>query len=91
MQKLEEKRLSHEVAADSTAKVPVSVIIPVRNEAANLPRCLEALREMGCPLGQGFLYAPAVSSHTAEALLAGGVSRPASGSFIDRREDLSLR
>lgn len=47
MQKLEEKRLSHEVAADSTAKVPVSVIIPVRNEAANLPRCLEALREMG--------------------------------------------
>jgi len=47
MQKLEEKRPSHEVAADSTAKVAVSVIIPVRNEAANLPRCLEALREMG--------------------------------------------
>lgn len=27
--------------------LPVSVIIPVRNEARNLPRCLEALREVG--------------------------------------------
>ena len=47
MQKLEEKRQSHEVAAGSTAKVPVSVIIPVRNEGGNLPRCLDALRDMG--------------------------------------------
>ena len=28
-------------------KLPVSVIIPVRNEAKNLPRCLQALREVG--------------------------------------------
>ena len=27
--------------------LPLSVIIPVRNEAHNLPRCLEALREVG--------------------------------------------
>jgi glycosyltransferase involved in cell wall biosynthesis len=29
------------------AKLPVSVIIPVRNEAHNLPRCLRALGDMG--------------------------------------------
>ncbi len=28
-------------------RVPVSVIVPVRNEAHNLPRCLEALRDAG--------------------------------------------
>jgi glycosyltransferase involved in cell wall biosynthesis len=31
----------------STVKLPVSVIIPVRNEAKNLPRCLQALRDVG--------------------------------------------
>jgi glycosyltransferase involved in cell wall biosynthesis len=31
----------------STARLPVSVIIPVRNEAHNLRRCLEALRSLG--------------------------------------------
>jgi glycosyltransferase involved in cell wall biosynthesis len=29
------------------SKLPVSVIIPVRNEAKNLPRCLQALRDVG--------------------------------------------
>jgi glycosyltransferase involved in cell wall biosynthesis len=31
----------------STVKLPVSVIIPVRNEAKNLPHCLQALRDVG--------------------------------------------
>jgi glycosyltransferase involved in cell wall biosynthesis len=29
------------------ARLPVSVIIAARNEAHNLPRCLEALRDLG--------------------------------------------
>jgi glycosyltransferase involved in cell wall biosynthesis len=33
--------------AVSTAKLPVTVIVPVRNEARNLPRCLNALGQMG--------------------------------------------
>ena len=31
----------------NTGFLPVSVIIPVRNEAHNLPRCLDALRQVG--------------------------------------------
>jgi glycosyltransferase involved in cell wall biosynthesis len=33
--------------AKSIACVPVSVIVPVRNEAGNLPRCLQSLRNFG--------------------------------------------
>jgi glycosyltransferase involved in cell wall biosynthesis len=32
---------------DSTVTLPITVIIPVRNEARNLPRCLESLRGTG--------------------------------------------
>ena len=45
MQKLEEAR-AIQVAAPP-ASLPVSVIVPVRNEASNLPRCLESLRGVG--------------------------------------------
>jgi glycosyltransferase involved in cell wall biosynthesis len=34
-------------SAVSTGKLPVSVIVAVRNEEKNLPRCLEALRDAG--------------------------------------------
>ena len=45
MQKLEEsKQIKPAVPA---AKSPVSVIVPVRNEAHNLARCLESLRDAG--------------------------------------------
>jgi glycosyltransferase involved in cell wall biosynthesis len=45
MQTLEEpKSLS---SAAFALSLPVSVIIPARNEAKNLPRCLESLREVG--------------------------------------------
>jgi len=45
MQKVEEQ---HKGAVDSArGRLPVSVIIPVRNEAKNLPRCLDALKEVG--------------------------------------------
>jgi glycosyltransferase involved in cell wall biosynthesis len=37
--------VSHSVAAPHV--LPVTVIIPVRNEARNLPRCLESLRDVG--------------------------------------------
>jgi glycosyltransferase involved in cell wall biosynthesis len=33
--------------SSSAAKLPVSVIVAVRNEEKNLPRCLKALREVG--------------------------------------------
>ena len=36
--------LSQTQPIPSTAKVPVSVVIPAKNEAANLPRCLDHLR-----------------------------------------------
>ncbi len=45
MQKLEEAR-AIQVAAPPVS-LPVSVIVPVRNEASNLPRCLESLRGVG--------------------------------------------
>ncbi len=45
MQKLEEAR-AIQVAAP-LASLPVSVIVPARNEASNLPRCLESLRGVG--------------------------------------------
>jgi glycosyltransferase involved in cell wall biosynthesis len=44
MQKVEETIESH--AARATARLPVSVIVAARNEEKNLPRCLEALREV---------------------------------------------
>ena len=34
-------------STDSTVTLPISVIIPVRNEGRNLPRCLESLRDGG--------------------------------------------
>ena len=45
MEKVEEVRKLANAAA--AGKLPVSVIIPVRNEAKNLPRCLQALRDVG--------------------------------------------
>src|SRR5579864_1200232 len=45
MQILEEPRLLR--AAAHAVSLPVSVIIPVRNEERNLARCLEALRGAG--------------------------------------------
>jgi glycosyltransferase involved in cell wall biosynthesis len=45
MQKLEEAR-AIQVEAPPVS-LPVSVIVPVRNEAINLPRCLESLRGVG--------------------------------------------
>jgi len=45
MQKVVEVRSS--VSAPSADVIPVSVIIAARNEANNLPRCLQALRNFG--------------------------------------------
>jgi glycosyltransferase involved in cell wall biosynthesis len=45
MEKVEE---THNVAGTlSTGKLPVSVIVATRNEAKNLPRCLQALKDVG--------------------------------------------
>jgi glycosyltransferase involved in cell wall biosynthesis len=45
MEKVEEVRKV--VSAVSASRLPVSVIIAVRNEAKNLPRCLQALGDVG--------------------------------------------
>jgi glycosyltransferase involved in cell wall biosynthesis len=45
MQKLAELELAPEACV--TAPLQISVIVAVRNEARNLPRCLESLREVG--------------------------------------------
>jgi len=45
MEKIEE--VQNSVSSAPAGKLPVSVIIPVRNEAKNLPRCLQALRGVG--------------------------------------------
>jgi glycosyltransferase involved in cell wall biosynthesis len=45
MEKLEE--VAQLRSRSSAALLPVSAIVPVRNEAHNLPRCLESLREVG--------------------------------------------
>src|SRR5580692_10320735 len=45
MEKVEEVRKP--ASAVLTGKLPVSVIIPVRNESKNLQRCLQALRDVG--------------------------------------------
>lgn len=45
MQKVEE--IAGFESAPSSAKLPISVIVAARNEQKNLPRCLEALRNVG--------------------------------------------
>jgi len=45
MEKVKEVR--KRASAVSTGKLPVSVIVAVRNEAKNLPRCLQALGDVG--------------------------------------------
>ena len=45
MEKLAEVRERQAVSAGGI--IPVSVLVPVRNEARNLPRCLNSLRQFG--------------------------------------------
>jgi glycosyltransferase involved in cell wall biosynthesis len=44
---LELKSAPMQDASMASGRLPISVIIPVRNEARNLPRCLEALQDFG--------------------------------------------
>jgi glycosyltransferase involved in cell wall biosynthesis len=46
-QKIESMGTRAEAAASSVSTIPVCAIIAVRNEAKNLPRCLQALRDVG--------------------------------------------
>jgi len=39
--------ITRSAEAAHSVKLPISVIIPVRNEARNLPRCLDALNNVG--------------------------------------------
>jgi glycosyltransferase involved in cell wall biosynthesis len=45
MQKLEEPSQARSI--EPAATLPVSVIVPARNEARNLPRCLQSLKNVG--------------------------------------------
>ena len=49
MEHIEEKieEVRNAATAPSTGRLAVSVIVPVRNEAKNLPRCLQALKDVG--------------------------------------------
>jgi glycosyltransferase involved in cell wall biosynthesis len=49
MDKIEEKveEVQNSANAVSAGRLPISVILAVRNEAKNLPRCLQALRDVG--------------------------------------------
>src|SRR5580700_11561498 len=49
MEKIDDKveEVRTVASAASTGKLPVSVIIAARNEAKNLPRCLQALNDVG--------------------------------------------
>ena len=49
MDKIEEKieEVRNSANSVSSARLPVSVILAVRNEAKNLPRCLQALKDVG--------------------------------------------
>src|SRR5437660_5629528 len=60
MQRVEEIVKSQPVM--STEKLPISVIVAVRNEEKNLPRCLEAL----CSVGEVFVIDSESSDDTPE-------------------------